>query len=305
MFLLGFYDGGSRGNPGIAGSGSVLFIEDTDGDYKEIWTDAFPIQKITTNNVAEYTGLIRLLTQVKVLAQHPTESIDKLTVRGDSKLVTEQINGRWRVRHENIIGLHAQAVALIADLQGLGIAVEIHHVLRQFNKRADALSNQAMDQVKITPGIHKRARDSDDSNNDSNNDSNKKCKGQANTTQFISCASPASAGKAVMVRLRRVNNKVVQDCDVYVGRAVTKGGWDLPRTKWGNPISLVACNNDKAECLRRYKAYIHKRTDLISSLHELKGKRLGCWCDDQEFCHAKVLADLVNDLADNEDKNIE
>lgn len=86
-----------------------------------------------------------------------------------------------------------------------------------------------------------------------------------------------SVERAHAVHLLRRGGKVVQDCDVYIGRAMCRGGWRLAASKWANPIQLKNVGYNRQEMLRRYRSYLLSRPDLMSQLHELKGKRLGCW----------------------------
>lgn len=93
-----------------------------------------------------------------------------------------------------------------------------------------------------------------------------------------------------VVRLRRKGGRVVQDCDVYIGRECRKGGWDLPASKWANPFSLAKYGSLPV-VLRKYREYIQGRPDLLEALPELAGKRLGCWCH-PDPCHGGVLIEL-------------
>lgn len=93
-----------------------------------------------------------------------------------------------------------------------------------------------------------------------------------------------------VVRIRRSKGVVVQDCDVYIGRAMYQGGWRLPKSKWANPFKLSEF--DREQSLKMYEQYIRSKPALMASLHELEGKRLGCWCK-PEACHGDVLVRLV------------
>lgn len=96
-----------------------------------------------------------------------------------------------------------------------------------------------------------------------------------------------------VVRLRRESGKVIQDCDVYIGRACYRGGWSLPQSIWYNPYSVKQYGRDKAVDL--YEAYIRNNSVLLGRLEELKGKRLGCWCEPGERCHGKILINLLRE----------
>lgn len=82
--------------------------------------------------------------------------------------------------------------------------------------------------------------------------------------------------KTRVVHLRRSQGKIVQDCDVYIGRKCNMGGWNLPASKWKNPFTIKEHGSAKI-VVNKYKEYILTRKDLLSLLPELKGKTLGCW----------------------------
>lgn len=126
-----FCDGGSRGNPGIAGSGSVLYNEDGD-TLAEI---AYVVGAKSTNNVAEYYGLLRGLEAARDLGA------TRVDVSMDSKLVVEQMTGRWKIKHPDMqkLARDARDVATSFD------KVTYTWVPRAKNKKADELSNVAMD----------------------------------------------------------------------------------------------------------------------------------------------------------------
>jgi hypothetical protein len=93
-----------------------------------------------------------------------------------------------------------------------------------------------------------------------------------------------------VVHLRRSKGQIVQDCDIYIGRACNMGGWRLKQSKWYNPFSVKQYGRDGA--LDRYKTLIESnRNNLLSDLHELAGKRLGCWCKPSR-CHGDILQEL-------------
>jgi probable phosphoglycerate mutase len=124
-------DGGSRGNPGPAGYGAVVRDADTGEVLREIAAGI----GLASNNVAEYRGLIAGLTAAIDLG---AQSVD---VRMDSKLVVEQMAGRWKVKHPDMQVLAKEAAALIRQLP----AVTFTHIRRELNGHADRLANQAMD----------------------------------------------------------------------------------------------------------------------------------------------------------------
>jgi broad specificity phosphatase PhoE/ribonuclease HI len=124
-------DGGSRGNPGPAGYGSVVF----DAASGEVLAERAAGIGRATNNVAEYQGLIAGLAAA--LSVGATE----VEVRMDSKLVVEQMSGRWQVKHPDMKPLAAQAKELVAQLP----RVRFTWIPREKNKHADRLANEAMD----------------------------------------------------------------------------------------------------------------------------------------------------------------
>jgi broad specificity phosphatase PhoE/ribonuclease HI len=125
-------DGGSRGNPGPAGYGAVVF----DARSGEVLAERFDYIGIDTNNVAEYKGLIAGLQAASELgAQH-------VAVRMDSKLVIEQMAGRWQVKHPSMRPLAREAAALLARFP----ETTLEWIPREINKHADHLANRAMDQ---------------------------------------------------------------------------------------------------------------------------------------------------------------
>ncbi|MFF2147991.1 bifunctional RNase H/acid phosphatase [Kitasatospora sp. NPDC058190] len=124
-------DGGSRGNPGPAGYGAVV----RDGDTGQIVAEAAEFIGHATNNVAEYRGLIAGLEAAREL--DPDASVD---VRMDSKLVVEQMSGRWKIKHPDMRPLAAEARTLFP-----GGRVTYTWIPRERNKDADRLANEAMD----------------------------------------------------------------------------------------------------------------------------------------------------------------
>ena len=124
-------DGGSRGNPGPAGYGAVVL----DAVTGEVLAERAAGLGRATNNVAEYSGLIAGLTAAIDVGATDVE------VRMDSKLVVEQMSGRWQVKHPDMKPLARQAAALVARLP----RVRFTWIPREQNKHADRLANEAMD----------------------------------------------------------------------------------------------------------------------------------------------------------------
>ena len=133
--LLVEADGGSRGNPGPAGYGAVV----RDADSGEVLAELSESLGTTTNNVAEYSGLIAGLEKAADLA--PGADVD---VRMDSKLVVEQMSGRWQIKHPALQPLASRASQAARRLG----RVRYEWVPRARNAHADRLANQAMDGAK-------------------------------------------------------------------------------------------------------------------------------------------------------------
>lgn len=129
--LIIFTDGGSRNNPGPAGIGFV--IKDENGQNLEAKGEYIGV---ATNNVAEYTALIKALHAAK---KYDHESIECFL---DSELVVKQIKGEYRVKDENLKKLLDEVRELIFFKN-----ISFTHVLRSKNKEADALYNKALDEA--------------------------------------------------------------------------------------------------------------------------------------------------------------
>lgn len=132
MNLIVEADGGSRGNPGPAGSGAVVI----DADTGEVILEIAKFIGVATNNVAEYTAL-----KVGLEGALRINSSARILVRMDSKLVIEQMSGTWKIKHPDMIEL-AGAVQKIKT----GHEVRFMWIPREQNSRADALANKAMDE---------------------------------------------------------------------------------------------------------------------------------------------------------------
>ena len=125
-----YTDGGARGNPGPAAYGFVLEAEDGTvlaAEGKAIGS--------TTNNVAEYSGLIAGLRRAVEL------QIPDVEVVSDSELMVKQMRGEYKVKNEALRGLSLEASTLARQLQN----VEYRHVKRAHNELADKLVNEALD----------------------------------------------------------------------------------------------------------------------------------------------------------------
>jgi broad specificity phosphatase PhoE/ribonuclease HI len=130
-------DGGSRGNPGPAGYGAVV----RDKQSGETLAERKGAIGVATNNVAEYQGLIAGLRAAQELK---AETVD---VRMDSKLVVEQMSGRWKIKHPSMQPLAKEAQGLA---QTFG-KVTYEWIPRERNRQADRLANEAMDGAEKKP----------------------------------------------------------------------------------------------------------------------------------------------------------
>jgi ribonuclease HI len=127
-------DGGSRGNPGPASYGALVRDAVTG---ETLMTEGLMIG-VATNNVAEYSGLIAGLEMAREV--DPAAAVE---VRMDSKLVVEQMAGRWKIKHPSMKPLALRAQQLRPPV------VTWTWVPRELNKRADALANSALDGVPV------------------------------------------------------------------------------------------------------------------------------------------------------------
>lgn len=131
MKLIIEADGGSRGNPGPAAYGCLV----KDAQTNEVLFKEGKTLGVTTNNVAEYSGLVAAL-----VAAHEIDPNAQIEVRMDSKLVVEQMSGNWKIKHENMKGLVEKARNAFAQSQ-----VKYVWVPREDNLAADTLLNIALD----------------------------------------------------------------------------------------------------------------------------------------------------------------
>ena len=150
--VIVYADGGSRGNPGVAGSGAVVYAADGRTVLRDI---VYVVGKKATNNVAEYHGMLRGLEAARDLGARTVE------VYMDSKLVVEQMSGRWKIKHPDMQKLALEARRVMDSFD----AITFTWVPRAKNAAADALSNQAMDAAAAgaEPGIVGGTKTADDS----------------------------------------------------------------------------------------------------------------------------------------------
>jgi ribonuclease HI len=130
MRLVVHVDGGARGNPGPAAAAAV--ISTPDGDVLD---EAQRALGVTTNNVAEYRGLLLGLERARALGATEVEVVN------DSELVAKQVNGEYKVKHPDMKPLHARAIAALEGFDRW----KVRSVPRAQNAAADALVNAALD----------------------------------------------------------------------------------------------------------------------------------------------------------------
>ena len=131
MKVVVHVDGGARGNPGPAAAAAVV----SDPDSRAVLDEASAYLGQTTNNVAEYRGLLLGLERARALGATEVEVIN------DSELVAKQVNGDYKVKHPDMKALHAESLSALGAFD----AWSIRSVPRARNADADALVNQALD----------------------------------------------------------------------------------------------------------------------------------------------------------------
>eukprot|EP00934_Nitzschia_sp_Nitz4_P004842 Nitzschia sp. Nitz4//scaffold27_size158506//132088//133248//NITZ4_002620-RA/size158506-snap-gene-0.205-mRNA-1//1//CDS//3329545548//4832//frame0 len=147
------FDGGARGNPGVAGCGADIILRTTKPRSNETVRTVYHIRRFlatkSTNNHAEYCGMISALDYILKLISMPKNDclLQSLVIRGDSMLVIQQMNGLWTSNELNYLYIVAKdLVGRIVHETGMApSSVVFEHVRRQYNAIADRLANEAMD----------------------------------------------------------------------------------------------------------------------------------------------------------------
>jgi ribonuclease HI len=129
-------DGASRGNPGPSSIGVV--ISDAAGKLITAFAEKLPA---TTNNVAEYTALIRALEEACRLGAKTVHCLM------DSQLVAHQVNGRYKVKHPGVRSLHARVIELARAFD----LVSFNHIPRELNTQADGMANLILGSPRVKP----------------------------------------------------------------------------------------------------------------------------------------------------------
>jgi ribonuclease HI len=133
--LIIYTDGGSRGNPGYAAYGFVVFDSE-----KKLLAEVGKNIGIQTNNVAEYSAILEALKYVETINHKPST----INFFMDSKLCAEQLSGNWKIKNENLRGFYYEIKKMEAKL---GVKVTYSHVPREQNKEADRMVNLALDNL--------------------------------------------------------------------------------------------------------------------------------------------------------------
>jgi ribonuclease HI len=128
--VIVYTDGASRGNPGLAAIG--VHVIGPDGEILAQLSEALGTE---TNNVAEYTALLRAL---ELLNQH---HVGHAVIRADSELMIRQMKGEYKVKSEGLRPLFVRCRELARSIG----KIQYEHVRREFNKVADGLANEALD----------------------------------------------------------------------------------------------------------------------------------------------------------------
>ena len=129
-----FFEGCSKGNPGPSGAGAVIY--EMNGNTKaELWARAFYVGPRSTNNIAEYTGLLIGMGELV------RRNIRQIDIFGDSELVIKQMKGIYKVNNPGLKTLYEKAKTLELQFD----EITYTHIYREKNTRADALSNEGLE----------------------------------------------------------------------------------------------------------------------------------------------------------------
>jgi len=143
-----YFDGGSRGNPGVSGAGCLLRIFDGQSSKLAISMRKY-VGDRATNNQAEYEGLLLGLKKALSISMGRSANGEKtdfeFLIKGDSQLLINQMTGRFACNSPSIRGLYQDAIDACQKLRKIGVKTNFEHVYREHNNEADALANEAMD----------------------------------------------------------------------------------------------------------------------------------------------------------------
>lgn len=134
--IIVYTDGGSRGNPGLAGAGVV--IANAKGDVIKEYSKDIGVR---TNNEAEYEAVVLALQKIKhLLGKEKIKNMD-IEIRMDSELIARQLGGKYKINEEKLIPLFIKIWNLKIDFGKISFT----EIPREQNKEADRLANEAMD----------------------------------------------------------------------------------------------------------------------------------------------------------------
>ena len=232
-------DGGSRGNPGVAGSGSVIYDAEHTRELKAI---SYAVGQ-ATNNVAEYHGL---LNGVRAAVALGATEVD---IRMDSKLVVEQMSGRWKIKHPDMKQLAVQCQEILRGFT----EVTFTWIPRKNNARADELANIAMDALaagKVKAGEFVLLTQ-DTGGTDTNDEVASTPKGAMEAQQVEPAVKPqadtANATATVTVtepRQHDINNNGATTGSVAGAKVVSPSSWNGAVTK---PTRLLLLRHGQTE----------------------------------------------------------
>lgn len=131
--IIIYTDGGARGNPGLAAIGITIGAPLNKSYGEQIGE--------TTNNIAEYKAIIFALKKAKLLLGGEKAKETEIEIRSDSELIVSQLNGEYKIKDKDLQPLFIEIWNLKQDFK----KVEFFHILREKNKEADELVNQALD----------------------------------------------------------------------------------------------------------------------------------------------------------------
>jgi ribonuclease HI len=142
--LIVYTDGASRSNPGPAACSYLVMGEDN----RPFKMHSEYLGPKVTNNVAEYSGIVRALAfLIELTNAQNWPAAGAITIRSDSQLAVEQLNGRWKVRDPDLKTLWTECQGRLNTLRSRGRTVTLESICREDNRQADKLCNQALDAV--------------------------------------------------------------------------------------------------------------------------------------------------------------
>lgn len=134
-----YFDGASKGNPGEAGCGYCIEYDDIE------FEGSYYIGSKHTNNEAEYNGLLKALEDLQNNFKTRFPNTTQVVIRGDSKLVIEQVSGKWQINVYHLKLLYNKCINIITNLKKEhNVSFKLEHIARNLNSKADHLANQSI-----------------------------------------------------------------------------------------------------------------------------------------------------------------